>query len=260
MPAHHALSRIAGAAIGLSVLGLALTAAAATAPVNPPGFTQRIEGLDLSGVWMVDNYIPSAVSVDRRILHTPDGGPAPLQPWAQAIYDKRIADDRAGHPFASTSAFCLPGGVPLMMRGAAYPFQILQTPGVLAFVHEETTVFRLIYMHGRHPDDPDPTFMGHSIAHWDGDTLVVDTVGLTEQTTIDLLGMPHSDKLHVIERYRRIALDKLENRITLDDPGAFTRPWELRMTYSLQPASIRVGEYVCSNQRNQPVNGIPTFH
>ena len=146
-----------------------------------------------------------------------------------------------------------------MMRTAAYPIQILQTPGQVTMLHEEMTVYRHIQLGGVHPEDPDPSYMGDSIGHWEGDTLVVDTVGLKTITTLDPVGLPHTEQLHVVERIRRTGPKQIENVLTLDDPGAFTRPWSLRLTYALQPPQRKLAEYICENQRNAPVGEHPGF-
>ena len=231
---------------------LAAASTAAAADKLDSGFAQHLEGSDFQGVWRVDNYVGTGAPTPKRILKTADGELAPLQPWAQAIYDARIADNDRGEPFASTTAYCLPAGVPLMMRAAAYPIQILQTPVQLTMLFEENGIFRIVHVNGRHPQDPEPAFMGHSIGRWEGDTLLIDTVGLTKLTTLDTLGMPHTEQLHVVERIRRIAPDKLEDVMLLDDSGAFTRPWTLRQTYTRQRPDTQLLEYVCSNQRNEP--------
>ena len=232
-----------------SLLGATSTAAAAGKPDS--GFAQHLEGHDFQGVWRVDNYVGTGAPTQKRILKTADGDPVPLQAWAQALYDKRIADNDRGEPFASTTAYCLPAGVPLMMRAAAYPIQILQTPAQLTMLFEENGIFRIVQANGENPQDPEPAFMGHSIGRWARDTLLVDTVGLTSQTTLDTLGMPHTEQLHVVERIRRTSPDKIEDIMHVDDPGAFTRPWTLRQTYSRQTPGTQLLEYVCSNQRDE---------
>jgi hypothetical protein len=112
-----------------------------------------------------------------------------------------------------------------------------------------------VYLGEQHPkpQDLDPTYLGHQVGHWEGDTLVVDTVGLKASTWIDAAGIPHSDKLHVVERWRKISGGKqLEVLFTLEDPVAFTRPWTARRIFDWSP-NIREMEYVCEeNNRNSP--------
>jgi hypothetical protein len=102
-------------------------------------------------------------------------------------------------------------------------------------VFETGNAIRQIWMDGRgHPDDLDPSWMGHAIGHWEGATLVVDTVGLTDKSWLDTAGHPHSDTLHVVERIRRVDHDTLENTLTFDDPKTYTRTWTSTIIYKLR--------------------------
>jgi len=247
----------------LSAVAL-LTAAGETKSaeaVPATSHTYTIEGADISGVWMIQGYVSSERPTDEKITHTMEGEYPPLQPWADELYKKRQDDDRRGIAFQNTSAHCLPGGMPQMMISVPFPIQILQTPGLVTTLHEEFNVFRLIHLDQEHPDDLDPTYLGHSVGRWEGDTLVVDTVGRNDRTTIDMLGMPHSDQIRVVERIRLLNPDQLENVITVDDPVAFTRPWSMRRTYRRAPAGVYPAEYIClDGQLNQPTeSGEATF-
>ena len=111
----------------------------------------------------------------------------------------------------------------------------------------------LVYLNVRHPADVDPSFHGDSVGHWEGDTLVVDTVGLAgDKTTLDQVGTPHSDELHVVTRLRRNGPDELEIRVRMEDPKTFTRPFERRVVYRRAAPGVRLEEYVCENQANPP--------
>ncbi|HUO21812.1 MAG TPA: hypothetical protein VMU59_04785 [Caulobacteraceae bacterium] len=207
----------------------------------------------LSGIWLNAEYKGSAKHPPRELtIRTSDGQPPPLLPAAAALLDKRLAEADKGDVFAGTTSACLPGGVPAMMFGALYPIQILETPGQVTFLFEEQNHFRIVRLGGTHPSDPDPSYMGDSIGHWEGDTLVVDTVGLNDKTTLDLVGTPHTEALHVVERYRRISPSKIEVRVTIDDPGAFSKTWETRGSYKLTEPGTHIQEYVCENNRNAP--------
>jgi hypothetical protein len=92
--------------------------------------------------------------------------------------------------------------------------------------------------------------MGDSIGYWEGDTLIVDTIGLSDRTSIDEVGMPHSESLHVIERYRRVDASTLEIRMTLDDPLTFSKPWEARVIYKAAAPNNPLIEYICENNRS----------
>jgi hypothetical protein len=140
---------------------------------------------------------------------------------------------------------CLPSGVP---RLSPYPYKILQTPSVLAILFEGNIhSFRQVFLDGRNYDpDLEPLWMGESIGKWEGnDTLVVDTRNFNDKTWLNGQGMPHSDQLRVIEKYRRPTLGTLEIEITLEDPKAFTKPSTFKRTHTLTQ-TWEIHEYVCN--------------
>jgi hypothetical protein len=188
---------------------------------------------DLSGVWF-----PSLPRDTQK--------PEPL-PWAQALIQERIASARKDSPIAR----CLPAGV--IMFGAFFPFRVVHTPKYLAMISEEDTPnYRQIFLDGRsHPKDPEPTWMGHSVGHWEGDTLVVDSVGFNDKTWLDLAGRVQTEKLHLTERYRRPDLGHLEMKFLIDDPGAYAKPWTVERVSDLAP-NEEVQEYIC-NENNKDV-------
>jgi hypothetical protein len=179
------------------------------------------------------------------VWNSPDfgslGGPLPLQPWAQKLADERRKNAGIDDPEAK----CLPGGVP---RISPYPMKIVQTPDLIVMLFEGNVhSYRQFFMDGRgHDASLDPSYEGESIAHWDGDTLVVDTVNFNDKTWLNSQGAPHSDMLHVLERYRRPDLGHIEVEITLDDPGAFTKPHTFKRTHTLDTA-WEIHEYVCND-------------
>ena len=229
--------------------GLYLIAAAAGAIVASVAHPAQAAG-DIAGTWTLADYKSSGLPAEQRIPQTIEGTAPPLQPWAQKLYDQRIADSDRGQPFAPTSARCLPLGVPLMMMAANMPIQIMQSPTRVSLMFEEQRTFRVVLLDQPHGEDLDPSFYGDSVGHWEGDTLVVDTTGLNDRTTLDLTGMPHSQALHVVEHIRRVDAETLEDLITVDDPKTFTRPWTTRMRY--HAFTGRIMEYVCDNNRNAP--------
>jgi hypothetical protein len=197
---------------------------------------------NISGVYFAQGF--------QEITTWADGRPAPLLPWNQDVLDERVASEAAGNPMADPTADCLPSGVPRIIS-APYPMEIIQTPELTVFLTEVQHQFRLIHMNADHPDHVEPSFMGHSTGRWEGDTLVVDTIGLTDMTHIDQMGIQHTDQLHVIERIRRIDDGNLEIMITMEDPGAFSEPFTARRTWRWSP-DIRFLEYVCEeNNRNR---------
>ena len=219
--------------------------AASTAVAEGPG--------SLDGVWLNNDYKGSSSHPEReRVLHTVDGELPPMLPWASELLTKRIQDSEAGSPFASTLALCLPGGIPLMLFGDDVPVQILETPAQVTMLFMEGNRFRTIPMNASHPQEIDPSYMGDAVGRWEGDTLVIDNVGFIERTTLDQIGMPHTEKLHVTERYRRTGKESMEIRVTIDDPGTFTRPWDARVNYRLAPPGTRATEDICENNRNPP--------
>jgi hypothetical protein len=184
---------------------------------------------NLSGVW--DS--PDFGSV---------GGPLPLQPWAQKLADERKKNGEIDDPEAK----CLPGGVP---RISPYPMKIVQTPDLIVMLFEGNVhSYRQFFIDGRpHDKTLDPSFMGDSIAHWEGDTLVVDTVNFNDRTWLSSgSAAPHTDKLHVIERYRRPDLGHIEVEITLEDPGALTKPHTFKRLHTLD-TGWEIHEYVCND-------------
>ena len=243
-----ALLAVAGAVAGAlaAAVPAARAPAKAAAPPAGPG--------SISGIWLNVAYKGSGRYPEReRVLLTADGKFPPLQPWAAELLDKRIADSEAGHPFANTLAQCLPGGVPLMVSGALIPIQVLETPGQVTILYMEGNRHRVIPLNASHPAYVDPSYMGDSVGRWEGDTLIVDSVGFKLRTTIDQIGMPHTAALHVVERYRRSAPDSLEVRIRIEDSGTFTQPWDAApVTYRRAPAGTRMEEDICENNRNAP--------
>jgi hypothetical protein len=163
----------------------------------------------------------------------------------QARYDKTTADLRAGVKLIDGSAKCLPQGMPRMMV-VGYPIDIIVQPTRVVMLFEPGAQRRVINTDGRkhtNPEDIDPTYSGESIGHWEGDTLVVDTVGIRDDLLFDYSFAPHSDALHIKERIRRVG-DKLEDEMTIEDPKAFTSPWQITRLYQLQP-TWELKEYVC---------------
>lgn len=173
----------------------------------------------------------------------------PFQPWAQALYEWRLDNLQKDDPESK----CLPPGLPRMMA-TPFPFQIFQMPDRVLFIFEGGAhIWRTIYTDGRpHPKDPNPSFLGDSVGHWEGDTLVVDAVGFNELTWLDQSGHPHTDALHVIERFTRKDENTLHYAVTIDDPKAYTKPWTTSYTIPWAPG-MELYEYICQeNNRDLP--------
>jgi hypothetical protein len=169
----------------------------------------------------------------------------PFQPWAAAVYNYNSANNSKYDP----EGYCLPPGGPRMMA-TPYPMEIIQLPEqkrIIMIFEGATHIWREIYMDGRpHPqgDDLNPTFLGHSVGRWEGETLVVDVVGFNEQTWMDYFGHPHTDMLHVIEKYSRPNKNTLAYEATFDDPGAYTKPFTVRWSINWNPSG-ELTEYIC---------------
>lgn len=226
-----------------------LAAAAVLASSGASGAPQEAQGDDLSGFWVLQGYKPTRTPPRQRIPRTIEGTTPPLKPEAARIYEQRIVGTERGDPFLTPSAKCLTNGMPLMMMAdTAYPFQIVQSPGQVTLLLELWRNYRTIRLDSRHLPDQDASYMGDSVGHWEGKTLVVDTTNLTDKTVLDMTGMPHSDKMRVTERIRKMDDSTLEDLITVDDPGAFTRPWTTRMTYKSTVGPIE--ENICENNQD----------
>jgi hypothetical protein len=165
----------------------------------------------------------------------------PFQPWAKGVYENRQQNLQLQDPESK----CLPPGIPRMMA-TPFPFQIFQLSDRVLFVFEGGAhVWRTIFTDGRpHPKDPNPSFLGDSIGRWDGDTLVVDVVGFNEATWLDQAGHPHTEALHVVERFTRTNDRTLHYHVTIDDPHAYTKPWSTSYTIPWA-AGAELYEYIC---------------
>jgi len=188
---------------------------------------------DLSGNWQ-----PNAIRENVDLIRA--GVEVPMVPAAEAIYKSRKANLGKEDP----EARCLPPGVPRMST-TPYPWSFIQTPKMLVIVYEGGAhIWRKVFLDGR-PHDPnvEHTWLGDSIGHWDGDTLVVETVGQNDLTWIDAAGVPHSPDMKVIERIKRPDLGHLEIEHTIDDPKTFSRPW----TFTTHPTLLKgeLIEYIC---------------
>jgi len=196
---------------------------------------------DLSGLWAPPANFSFDISKAVKAGSTID----PL-PWAAKLTAERMSKD-------DPEALCLPTGVPRM---APYPWKILQSKDLIVFLFEGNThSYRQIFMNRTtHPKDLNPTWFGDSIGRWDGDTLVVDTVGFNDRFWFDFAGRPHTEQLHTVERYRRTDLGTLEEEVTVEDPGAYSKPFTLAAKMPLL-AGQEIIEYIC-NENNKDLEHI----
>ena len=136
----------------------------------------------------------------------------------------------------------------------AFPLQIVQAPGEVLMLFEWDSLRHQIFTDGRaHDTTLGPLWMGDSIGHWEGDTLVADTVNFNDKTWLDRVGHPHSDALHVVEHIRRVDHDHLEDEITIDDPKAYTKPWTGRIVFALKPKWTLAEEFCEDIQSSETI-------
>jgi len=218
---------VAAAAAAACVLGFAVPLAAHAA--DHPDFT---------GKWKVQAFIPT--------LKTDKGAAPPLRPEAKKIYDQRVADRAAGRKVDDPIDSCLPHGAARLMF-TPYPFLLLQANGQLDLIQEANHTTRLIYIGQPPVDNDDPKWLGDSSAHWDGKTLVVDTINNDHRTWLDKAGLPHSDEMKLTER---LSLGKdgkvLTDAITINDPKTYTAPWTTVVKFNRVPGAMELKENVCT--------------
>lgn len=191
---------------------------------------------DLSGVWMGGGSNSGDITKALKA-----GDSVVMTPGAEKLFKAREAKD-------DPEANCLPFGIP---RSAPYPWRMIQTPTHYFILYEGNIhSYRQIFMDGRpHPKDFDPTWYGHSVGHWEGETLVVDTVGFNDRFWFDYLGHPHTEKLHTVERYTRTDRGNIRMEVTIDDPGAYAKPFTTVGRARLMPGD-ELMEYIC-NENDQ---------
>ena len=203
---------------------------AAPAPRTPDGKP------DLSGLWqrMSPKYAAN-VAADLK--------PGEVRPWAQALVEQRMEDLGKDH----MGQRCLPWGP--NYSNSDRKAKIIQTPGLIVMLDEDLT-YRQIFLDGRRLEtDPNPSWMGYSVGHWEGATLVVESFGFNDRTWLDRNGHPHSEALRMTERYRRPDFGHLDIEVTLDDPAVYARPWTVALRAQLA-ADTELLEYVCNESNS----------
>jgi hypothetical protein len=162
------------------------------------------------------------------------------QDWAQKKVDESYARRGVDEPMVR----CLPPGVPRTTLMGLFPMQIVQTPKMVVMLFEVFHEFRLIPIDAKHPDDLDPSYMGDSVGHWDGDTLVVDVTGFNDKTWLSGVGTIHSEKLHVVEKFTRMDHNTIVYQSIVEDPEVLTKPWVRWGTIMLREGT-RLQDYQC---------------
>jgi hypothetical protein len=190
---------------------------------------------------VIDSEVTNPLPTDLKV------GDVPFQPWAKGLWEYR----RAGNDRDSPHARCKPSAGPRQI-GTAYGFEIVEMQElkrILILDIGGPQTFRTVYMDGRpHPEKRDlqPSYYGHSIGRWEGDTLVVDSVGFNEANWIDTEGLMHTDQYHQTERFTRVDMNTLKYEVTVDDPGAYTKPWTAGFLLRWN-AGDELFEYICQD-------------
>lgn len=252
-------------AAALALAAACLTGAQAQTPAPRIVNTSK-DPKDISGVWFITQEIRMNADLQIRTRENsknPSIGQVmwpqnphrepPFSAWGRARWDKHYKAMVNSAPIADPATSCIPHGVPRIII-APYPVQIIQSPGLITMLYEVNHNVRLVHMNRPLPKNPKITMMGSSVGHWDGDTLVIETVGLDDSAILDEAGTPHSTKLKVTERLRKIDQGSLlEASLTFDDPVAYTAPWTSREVMAWRP-DIQLTEYVCEENNRNPVS------
>jgi hypothetical protein len=173
--------------------------------------------------------------------------PAPYQPWAA----RKVLESFNNRGIDDPNGLCLPPGVPRATLVGLFPIQIIQTPRQIVILYEYMNVFRVIPLDAKHREDAVPTYMGDSVGHWEGDTLIVDSIAFNDKTWLTGTGTFHSESLHVTERYTRVDKDQINYEARIEDPNVLTRPWTIRTTMMLREGT-HLQEYVCVENNLDP--------
>ena len=227
--------------IGLSfALAMAVSSAAGAAP-------------DISGTYWATSYSPN--------IQVMGGGDPPLSAAGKAAYEMIQAGSKDGSLVDKARRVCVPDGVPRVLA-TPYPFEVFQVPeGQVTFLYEMNHQVRVIVMDKPLPPPQslivDPKYNGHSVGHWDGDTLVVESAGFNDRTFLDASGLPHSDEMTTVERIRKVS-NQLEDVITIHDPQMYERDWQARFAYD-QRNDVRLEDYAC-NDTHRDLSSVKGVH
>lgn len=227
------------AAVLILVLAALAQDALAQSRGNPP---------DISGAWAPYR---GGRGTDPK-LAPPPATPMALKPeYAKPYQERRAAEAAAsnrGEPLGTAAVQCVPYGMPTMMSVAVYPIEVIQTPKQITIIAEAFSEVRRIYLDRPQMkiDEVPPGFYGRSVGHWEGDTLVMDTVGIKEN--VQYQGMPHSDQMRITERMHLVSPEILHDQITIEDPVVLEKPYTYTLAYRRMP-DYEMVEFVCENNR-----------
>ena len=251
---HHLL---VSAATAIAVIVCSSHPRAQTAaPVNQGGASKVP---DLAGDWTPDfkrgGFGQSLSLSDIGGRQRGKESDIPYQPWALAKTMSERPSTGANPEFDKTTdpqvLYCEPPGVPHIYL---WPIKtkFIQTPEAVYILHELGPYYRVVWLNSKHPADPDPQWWGLTSGSYEnGDTLIVDTVGFNDKTWLDQMGHPHTEQLHLIERYKRVDANTLELDMTIDDPGAYTKPWNSHRNFTISRTGFLRYQQICSVRENQ---------
>lgn len=204
---------------------------------------------DFTGIWLNQGGIGWTPGVSPGV-----GQHAPLTPEYQKIFDTNVENARLGKPTGDITANCLPQGMPRIMT-MTYPMEVEMAPDHVTIYAEWMEQTRRIFTDGRPLDpDPDPTFYGQSVGHWEGNVLSSTAFGFVNNTNLEASGLPKSDRMIAYERFWLADNDTLRDEITLVDPKALARPWTVTKTYKRAPPDFKLMPYVCLENNRNPTD------
>ena len=213
--------------------------------MNAPAVRTSYGKPDLSGFWMPENPTKYLLNLAADMKQEE----IPLKPWARDLYNQRIANNGKDHPGVS----CLPSGIP-EKDNIPDGLKLVQTEDLTILLHESRTIYRQIFTDGRPlPKNPQPTWMGYSIGHWDKDTLIVDTIGQNGKTWLDMKGLPGTESLRMTERFTRPKIGHMDVEFTVNDPDAYTKPWTVHQAWRLLPDAELI-ESICEENNRDPAH------
>jgi hypothetical protein len=234
---------------------VSLLAIAGAIAMHPVPAQQAFAVHGLNGSWerwpsrasgLGSDSAPPPDSLRVTPIPEPPLKPEYLEAWrAEQAEIRRLTDE--GLPPANNYSACIGDGMPAMMQGM-FPMEVLETPGQITIIQEAYNQVRRIYFEGTLPpaEEAEPRFAGHSIGRWEGDTLVVETVGIKEY--VRFRNVPHSSGMRIVERIRLVGDQFMQNEVTVIDPEYLTEPWTWAWAYRRWP-EYRIQEYVCENNR-----------
>jgi hypothetical protein len=199
---------------------------------------------DFGGFWMPNDNVKHLLNLASDMKQED----IPLTAWGRSVYNERIETNGKDHP----GVRCLPSGIPEKLN-IPDGLKVVDTPDLLVFLYESRTIYRQVFKDGRPlPKDAQPTWMGYSVGHWDGDTLVVETIGQNGKTWLDMRGLPGTESLKVIERYSRPNIGRIDIDVTIDDPKAYTKSWNVKLQWKLIPDTDLIESICEENSKDLP--------